>query len=418
MHRTGRTPPPPSSKSGPKSPTNNPATNGTCPGDGRCDGTGGTSACSGCPTYNNAVAANARLELAKAAADEAARPSGNPAVSSAPVIDPSLGGFAQQNPGETISAPEAPAPKKPRPVQGVGALSCFNCETSTTPLWRRDDVGNNICNACGLYYKLHNAHRPTTMKKNVIKRRKRVPAATSTPGPVQTGPGRMTDQAAAEALVAVGRYSQGGGAGTEDSEFEGDSPDQPKKKRARKSAPKNRADEDDAMDTWEGEKQWMGDAGPSSPYRDPRFAMRGGFDPLHSNHVVAAAAFLNPAQPASFMRSGSAAPSRTQSPSHPGMAPAQFYGPADNISTLVNWLGSFPSVAEMERQSAHMTESCRKMEETLERSKQMLASFNKGLAELKAAAPPQPEAPAASVPLARTEKDRNRESVWPVASAD
>src|ERR1700722_12540308 len=37
---------------------------GTCPGDGRCDGTGGTSACFGCPTYNNAVAVTARLASA------------------------------------------------------------------------------------------------------------------------------------------------------------------------------------------------------------------------------------------------------------------------------------------------------------------------------------------------------------------
>ncbi|KZP01410.1 glucocorticoid receptor-like (DNA-binding domain), partial [Calocera viscosa TUFC12733] len=56
---------------------------------------------------------------------------------------------------------------------GVGPLSCANCHTTTTPLWRRDDAGNNICNACGLYQKLHGSRRPVTMKKAVIKRRKR-----------------------------------------------------------------------------------------------------------------------------------------------------------------------------------------------------------------------------------------------------
>lgn len=53
-------------------------------------------------------------------------------------------------------------------------LSCANCNTTTTPLWRRDEQGNTICNACGLYYKLHNVHRPMAMKRSVIKRRKRV----------------------------------------------------------------------------------------------------------------------------------------------------------------------------------------------------------------------------------------------------
>ncbi|KAG2201696.1 hypothetical protein INT46_007148 [Mucor plumbeus] len=52
-------------------------------------------------------------------------------------------------------------------------IKCYNCETTTTPLWRRDETGNTICNACGLYYKLHNIQRPITMKRNVIKRRKR-----------------------------------------------------------------------------------------------------------------------------------------------------------------------------------------------------------------------------------------------------
>lgn len=50
---------------------------------------------------------------------------------------------------------------------------CSNCQATTTPLWRRDAEGKTICNACGLYYKLHHVHRPATMMRTVIKRRKR-----------------------------------------------------------------------------------------------------------------------------------------------------------------------------------------------------------------------------------------------------
>ena len=33
---------------------------------------------------------------------------------------------------------------------------CANCKTTTTTLWRRNNNGEPVCNACGLYHKLHN----------------------------------------------------------------------------------------------------------------------------------------------------------------------------------------------------------------------------------------------------------------------
>ncbi|KAF8932413.1 hypothetical protein BGZ58_007085 [Dissophora ornata] len=41
------------------------------------------------------------------------------------------------------------------------ALECFNCKVTQTPLWRRTlDRKHSLCNACGLYYKQYNGHRP------------------------------------------------------------------------------------------------------------------------------------------------------------------------------------------------------------------------------------------------------------------
>lgn len=51
---------------------------------------------------------------------------------------------------------------------------CQNCSTSTTPLWRRDELGSVLCNACGLFLKLHGRPRPISLKTDVIKSRNRV----------------------------------------------------------------------------------------------------------------------------------------------------------------------------------------------------------------------------------------------------
>ncbi|KAF8847500.1 glucocorticoid receptor-like (DNA-binding domain), partial [Acephala macrosclerotiorum] len=50
---------------------------------------------------------------------------------------------------------------------------CTNCETKTTPLWRRTLSGAPLCNACGLYFRLHGINRPLSLKTDVIKKRNR-----------------------------------------------------------------------------------------------------------------------------------------------------------------------------------------------------------------------------------------------------
>ncbi|XP_060069179.1 transcription factor GATA-3-like isoform X1 [Ylistrum balloti] len=64
-------------------------------------------------------------------------------------------------------------PKRRLSAARRAGTSCANCGTSTTTLWRRNANGDPVCNACGLYYKLHNVNRPLTMKKDGIQTRNR-----------------------------------------------------------------------------------------------------------------------------------------------------------------------------------------------------------------------------------------------------
>ncbi|EMD34953.1 hypothetical protein CERSUDRAFT_116480 [Gelatoporia subvermispora B] len=74
----------------------------------------------------------------------------------------------------------------PRQESQEVIAQCYNCHTTATPLWRKDDEGKTVCNACGLYYKLHGSARPISMKSDVIRKRARHDARRVGPGVSET----------------------------------------------------------------------------------------------------------------------------------------------------------------------------------------------------------------------------------------
>ncbi|OJJ37171.1 hypothetical protein ASPWEDRAFT_108291 [Aspergillus wentii DTO 134E9] len=162
---------------------------GSCPGGGNCDGTGGAEGCDGCPAYNNRVYKSA--------------PRG-----AVPVHAWNRAPIPESEKPLPLQDTETPTKNPAPPTEGGNLLvSCQNCGTTVTPLWRRDENGHPICNACGLYYKLHGCYRPTTMKKTIIKRRKRVVPALrdqSPTGATQSSNGSSASPEASPAALAHG----------------------------------------------------------------------------------------------------------------------------------------------------------------------------------------------------------------------
>ena len=50
--------------------------------------------------------------------------------------------------------------KKRRRTPAREDVFCENCGCNKTPLWRKNELGQTLCNACGLYFKSHRKHKP------------------------------------------------------------------------------------------------------------------------------------------------------------------------------------------------------------------------------------------------------------------
>lgn len=109
---------------------------GSCPGGGSCNGTGGAEGCDGCPAYNNRVYKCARAS----ATNQASR------------LSPQARSQTGENMGGSQDG-DASATNQSTPGQEGSTLqvACQNCNTTVTPLWRRDENGLPICNACGMW---------------------------------------------------------------------------------------------------------------------------------------------------------------------------------------------------------------------------------------------------------------------------
>ncbi|KAB2572487.1 putative gata transcription factor protein [Lasiodiplodia theobromae] len=117
----------------------------------------------------------------------------------------SLAGSATSSPSISSRPPNAVshsmtyATSAPATSGGQNPPICQNCTTSTTPLWRRDEVGSVLCNACGLFLKLHGRPRPISLKTDVIKSRNRVKTSGQGPKKKQQQHDNGLDQARAAA---------------------------------------------------------------------------------------------------------------------------------------------------------------------------------------------------------------------------
>lgn len=321
----------------------------------------------------------------------------------------------------------------------------------------------------GLYYKLHGTHRPNSMKKTVIKRRKRVPAASGTGASTNTSPAantRLTEQAAAEALVSVSRAQErasgeeSDGPAADDDEDEDE--DEPRRKRVRRGAngnppaslvrrrsartkvstreptPEDKDEDEDDADAGnkrrrkgtqrdillaESRAGSLSRSSSRAAFHIDRYGRgytanspslhsaphAGGFDlpPLNAalaapemSHMVlngsraffpTSAGYVGPPRDfgSSYIRSGSAAPSRAHSPSNTYVLPPLHYatpGIYGNGSPHHRSSPSSPSIpthAELEKHFMDLSKEKSRLEEMLARTEWLMQGVRRGMDEMR-----------------------------------
>ena len=307
------------------------------------------------------------------------------------------------------------------------------------------------------------------MKKTVIKRRKRVPAASGASASTNPSPSsntRLTDQAAAEALVSVSRAQERAsgeetdGAGAEDDDDDDD--DEPRRKRVKRNAngtssaslarrrsartkvstreptPEDKGDDDDDVDTGskrrkkgsqrdillaESRAGSLSRSSSRAAFHIDRYGRGytanspslhasshvGGFDlpPLNAalaapemSHMVlngsraffpTSAGYVGPPRDfgSSYLRSGSAAPSRAHSPSNGHVLPPLHYatsGVYGNGSPHHRSSTSSPSIpthAELEKHFMDLSKEKSRLEEMLARTEWLMQGVRRGMDEMR-----------------------------------
>ena len=107
-----------------------------------------------------------------------------------------------QESGFSSAVPSRPGSPRQGENNGV-PTTCTNCFTQTTPLWRRNPEGHPLCNACGLFLKLHGVVRPLSLKTDVIKKRNRGSGPTAPVGTARSKKAASRKNSIANASTAV-----------------------------------------------------------------------------------------------------------------------------------------------------------------------------------------------------------------------